>query len=307
MSTLGSDLRQALRSIPVRPQILALSLSLGMASAKEPQVTPAVLNSVQAYLEGTPSSLSRSLHPELTRTTLRRFKTRTVLERMGAASLIGQYSTGTLPPGHLGPRASVRVVEIHDGLASVTVGLESKQVLLHLARLDDGWKIIHILCGTAKQEASTAPAPGNPAAIRACVEDYYSNDPERVERALHPELSKVRPARLEPPGTWVMERMGASALVELVRDYPSQMAPTSPPDISILDHLGDLVALRVTSGKDVDLIHAAKLDGQWKIVHVLWQCHQSVEPKAPLRSGLGQAKITREEIPVRLTWDVTDI
>ena len=68
---------------------------------------------------------------------------------------------------------------------------------------------------------STQDEAGVRAAVEAAARDYmegsYSGTPERMERALHPELHKVRLVTHPETGVQFLQKMGYSALVEGTR------------------------------------------------------------------------------------------
>ncbi len=115
------------------------------------------------------------------------------------------------------------------------------------------------------------------AAIRATALDYiegwYTNDPARMERALHPMLAKRRLA-IDPAGKASIDEMGAARLVEATRPPPGS---TPRPlgnrrrDVAILEVFGNAATVKIDADDWVDYLHLVKVNGSWKILNVLWE------------------------------------
>lgn len=113
------------------------------------------------------------------------------------------------------------------------------------------------------------------AAIRAAALDYvegwYEGNPERMERALHPELAKRIVHSRE--GRSRLDQMGAMRLVQATREGHGKGVPAEVQqrDVEILDVYGNAASVRATMYNWIDYMHMAKWNGQWKIVNVLWE------------------------------------
>jgi hypothetical protein len=114
-------------------------------------------------------------------------------------------------------------------------------------------------------------------AIRATALDYvegwYEGNPERMGRALHPELVKRIVASDTATKRSVMENMGASALVNGTRHGWGKETPKNrqQKDVTILDIFGNAASVKAVMADWIDYIHMAKVDGHWVIVNVLWE------------------------------------
>src|SRR5688572_26137636 len=136
----------------------------------------------------------------------------------------------------------------------------------------------------AAASAATAASPAvSPAAIdpttRAAIEatcfDYVDGqlegDPQRVARALHPDLAKRRVLGDTPDERLGLRRMSKEELVELTR----QGALKTPKEqwnrsCTVLDVAGNTAAVRAETPWFVDFFHMGKFDGRWVIVNALW-------------------------------------
>lgn len=129
---------------------------------------------------------------------------------------------------------------------------------------------------------AAAQTPADSAAIRATAKDYiqgwYDADAPRMERSLYTGLAKRIVVR--DPATR-RSRVDNTTATELVRDTGTgEKAPPNMQrqDITILDIFQNMAMVKVVASGWVDYMHMGKIDGQWKIVNVMW-----AEEPAPQR------------------------
>jgi hypothetical protein len=106
------------------------------------------------------------------------------------------------------------------------------------------------------------------------IQGYYSGSPERMERALHPELAK-RIVRVGEDGEPVLENMTAQMLIEIAGRMSQRPVPEEEwvDDVKILDVFKNTAAVRIDASQWIDYLHLARWQGEWKIVNVLWEMH----------------------------------
>lgn len=113
-------------------------------------------------------------------------------------------------------------------------------------------------------------------AIRAAGLDYlqgwYTADAARMERALHPELAK-RIFVHRADGTKTLGQMSAMTLVQRTRSGVGKNS-VQRVDIKVLDVFRDTASVRADANSWVDYLHVAKVDGEWKIINVLWEMRE---------------------------------
>lgn len=134
-----------------------------------------------------------------------------------------------------------------------------------------------LLAGLALLAAVPARAQtaADSAAIRATALDYiegwYASDADRMARSLHPELAK-RIVNTDQSGLSHVRDMGASELVTQTRRGGGSRTPSGEQrkDVRILDIFQEIASVRVDASTWIDYMHMARVDGQWKIVNVLW-------------------------------------
>lgn len=126
--------------------------------------------------------------------------------------------------------------------------------------------------------ATATPAPATPedlAAIEATCFDYVDGqlegDPERVKRALHPDLAKRRVLGDTADERLGLQRMSREELVGLTREgaLKTPRAEWSR-SCKILDVAGNAAAVRVETPWFVDYFHMGKFGERWIIVNALW-------------------------------------
>jgi Putative lumazine-binding len=123
-------------------------------------------------------------------------------------------------------------------------------------------------------QAQTGP---DSSAIRATALDYvegwYEGSPERMGRALHPELVKRIVVTDTATKRSVLQDMGASALVNGTRHGWGKETPKDrrQKDVTILDIFGNAASVKAVMADWIDYMQMAKVDGRWVIVNVLWE------------------------------------
>jgi hypothetical protein len=114
------------------------------------------------------------------------------------------------------------------------------------------------------------------AAIRQTALDYiqgwYAGDGPRMERALHPELTK-RIVRSDSLGRYRLDTQSAMTLVQNTRTGGGKDTPAADrhDDVRILDIYRNAASVRIDASYWVDYLQMAKWRGRWVIVNVLWE------------------------------------
>lgn len=132
------------------------------------------------------------------------------------------------------------------------------------------------LLATAVPHASAQTAPPEDlTAIRQTALDYiegwYEGNPERMTRALHPDLAK-RIVHTEN-GQSRLDTMGAEKLIGATRAAFGAKTPKSEQqkDITILDVYQNAASVKIVARDWIDYLHLARWNGKWVIVNVLWE------------------------------------
>jgi hypothetical protein len=129
---------------------------------------------------------------------------------------------------------------------------------------------------------ASAPEAQNPtdkAAVHQAALDYlegiYLVDPSRIERSVHPDLTKRgfwrEPAKTtyEPQST-----MTFAQLMSLAGSWnKAGTRDTSVKKVEVLDVMDQTAVAKITASWGIDHMHLAKYDGRWKIINIVWQAH----------------------------------
>lgn len=103
------------------------------------------------------------------------------------------------------------------------------------------------------------------------VEGWYEGNAERMDKALHPELSKRGIQPFQPTGGVLLTFATKSNMVDYTKaGFGKLPAGERKISVEILEIHGPMAAVKVTSAKFVDFLQMAKIDGAWSIVHALW-------------------------------------
>ena len=110
------------------------------------------------------------------------------------------------------------------------------------------------------------------------VEGWYEANPERMERALHPDLAK-RVVFTDDKGRSRLDQMSAMGLVQGVKRGGGKDTPKEKQqkDITILDVFGNAASVKAVMSGWIDYMHMAKVNGRWVIVNVLWELKRRPE------------------------------
>jgi peroxiredoxin len=112
------------------------------------------------------------------------------------------------------------------------------------------------------------------------AEGYYSGDAARMERAIHPDLNKATPRDLPQTGRTILAYTTYSSLMEYTRGKTGFLTDTARHiSVTILSLENDVANILVTSAKFIDYLQEIRLDGQWKIVNVLFTSGLSGPPR----------------------------
>lgn len=129
----------------------------------------------------------------------------------------------------------------------------------------------------------TAQSAADSAAIRGAALDYiegfYEADAGRMERAVHPLLAK----RL----VWhedgqIFETTGPELVAQTGSREPTPSAERRA-DVDILDIFENAASVRVTAYEWVDYMHLGRVEGEWRIVNVLWELSAEAKERAEER------------------------
>lgn len=112
-------------------------------------------------------------------------------------------------------------------------------------------------------------------AVLDYVEAVYEGQPELIDRGVHTDLTKIGFYRQSPGADYQLSPMTFEELRDLAANFKDQgyVPDGAEYEIEILDLLDTSASVKLTAFWGIDYMHLGKFDGDWKIIHVLWQSH----------------------------------
>lgn len=128
----------------------------------------------------------------------------------------------------------------------------------------------------ASQTGATSP---DRAAVEAAALDYveglYTADASRIERSVHPQLTKRGFWRDSATAPWGPQlTMTYEQLVALTKKWNAdKKQDISIKRVDVYEVLDQTASAKITAQWGIDYLHLAKYDGRWKIINIVWQAH----------------------------------
>jgi hypothetical protein len=110
------------------------------------------------------------------------------------------------------------------------------------------------------------------------VDGWYTANPKRMARAVHPDLVK-RTLTRDPEQGWRLNRITTSEMmVEFTQAGGGSRVPGEERiyDITIQNGFRHIASVTALSPKYMDYIQLAKLGDRWVIVNVLWELREGI-------------------------------
>lgn len=139
--------------------------------------------------------------------------------------------------------------------------------------------ILSLVAAGPASSQSGAWSQEDEAGVRDAMLNYMEGalnaDADRVARGVHPELNKVMVAVPQGAQGQVLSYNTATTLVESVRGMGDRVAGL-PKDVevTVFDIHGDMAVARAVGAPWYDYAELARIDGEWRIVNVLWAPNQ---------------------------------
>ena len=253
-------------------------------SADEDAIKTAALGYIDGAHAGDSARMEHAVHPELNKVVVEKFPEtgKSYLRKAGATRLVQIVGAKVAVLDKDKRNIQVKILDVLEGLAMVKATSAMFWDYLQLAKIDGEWKIINVLWTRNPEDAEKKVLPGETEAIEKAALDYiegaFSGNAIRMKRALHPELNKVIPIIVPQTGKTMLNKMGASLLIELTRAKMG-LLPEEKRNIvvTVLDVMEDIAMVKVLSAMYYDYLQMAKIEGRWKIINVLWV----MNPEAP--------------------------
>ena len=244
-------------------------------------IVEAALDYVGGFYEGNTERLARGVHPSLQKVVVSSLPTgREFLDFMDQATLIEYARLGAGKKSAEAAKIDVTVLDVYENTAIVRIDSVDFVDHAQVAEINGKWRIINVLWmphGPATAELEVGPEDEK-AIDRAgldYVDGFYAGSQERLQKALHPRLQKVLVQPL-PNGREIFRYRTTDGLIEYARTGMSKKpAEERKVAVRICQSDGNVATIRVDSADYVDFAHVAKINGEWKIVNVLWAPQES--------------------------------
>ncbi len=276
-----------MKTISLSPLILAVAVAPMVAQngvGNDPE-TEAVVAAALDYMEGALTAdadrMARGVHPELTKVVIRTYP-QTGRQCLGynTSTLLVEWTRGaTEQMANVDKRVDVTVFDIGDNLATARAIGQNWYDFLQLAKIDGQWRIVNVLWARnrlqAEDQSGVQPDPSDRADIETTALNYidgsFSGDADRMESALHPELTKMLLTNNRVTGKPFLHKMGAGDLIEGTRAGLGNVDEAERNiEVEINDVSHGIAAVKVTSSRYIDHLQVGKVNGEWKIINVLW-------------------------------------
>ena len=99
------------------------------------------------------------------------------------------------------------------------------------------------------------------------IEGWYTADAIRMDRALSSELAKRRIVTADE--IWHVDKAWMVSATGEGRGR-IERPDEGRRDVTLLDRSETMASVKIVSERYIDYLHMTKLDGQWRIVNVLW-------------------------------------
>lgn len=130
--------------------------------------------------------------------------------------------------------------------------------------------ILLLAGGAIAGEQTAADRTAIESTIANYLEGWFSSDPSRMERALHPNLAKYNVRKVGESDLEYLAGMTAEELVAMTQHNQEWVKDRKFREMKILYQDGQLAVVHAVSDGFYDLCNLAKINGEWKIVQVLW-------------------------------------
>lgn len=134
--------------------------------------------------------------------------------------------------------------------------------------------LIILLLSTLITRGQTSDREAIEQAATDYMESYYASNTAQMQKAIHHEVAKRHV--IEREGFQLVKNMGYTELVSLTKldgkKWAKQKDQPLKVTVDILDIDGRIASIKASTNQYnfYDYMHLAKIDGQWKIVNVLW-------------------------------------
>lgn len=109
------------------------------------------------------------------------------------------------------------------------------------------------------------------------VEGVYEVDALKIERSVHPNLTKYGWSRQQTGEYGLPAAMNYQQLLAVAASWNKACTrDLSIKKVEVLDVLDQTAVAKVTAQWGIDYLQLAKYEGTWKIINIVWQSHPQI-------------------------------
>ena len=144
------------------------------------------------------------------------------------------------------------------------------------------WTAVLLVLGLLSPNVLAADvAPDDAKAIKETVANYlggwFSSDPERMRKALHPNLSKYTVKTIPDTKLEYLDGIDAESLIAFAAHNREWVKDKRYHEMKIVYQDERIAVVHAVSDGFYDVCGLVKINGEWKILHVLWDKNQKSE------------------------------
>jgi len=108
------------------------------------------------------------------------------------------------------------------------------------------------------------------AAVRNYIEGWFTSDPARMRQSLHPNLLKATVRTMQESGTEYLDIIETESLVAYAAHNQQWVAGKELKELHIVYQDEHIAVVHAVSTDFYDVCGLIKVEGEWKILQVLW-------------------------------------
>ena len=130
--------------------------------------------------------------------------------------------------------------------------------------------LLFCLCNTVKAQTTTDEKAIRQAILNY-VESFYNADTAKVYASVHPELAKR--GYYKRDNNYSEAKMTFNQMVSLSSRWNKNnpVPADAPKEITLFEVKDKIASAKLKAMWGTDYFHLAKIDGNWKIINVMWQ------------------------------------
>jgi hypothetical protein len=269
-----------MRKVLLFGMILAVSALAAFAQEtadiekEQEAIEQAALDYVDGFYEGSAERMAKGVHPSLQKIRVVKLKNgREIFDFADQDMLVNYCMKSTMKIPVEQRKIEVDIFDVYKNTASVKIDSMMFVDYAHIAKINGEWRVINVLWAP-KQYSYPDPTDDDKAAIEQAALDYVdgalSGDGARVAKGVHPTLHKVVVRKL-PTGMEFFDRADLHKLVE-VTNSGQVTTPAEERNIEVesFDAYKKTATVKIDSADFVDFAHIVKINGEWKVINVLW-------------------------------------